>query len=123
MLLGSALSASGSPSANAESTVVSLRALTSAESNLTSTKPVAGGVAAVSTRNPIQEIPLGSVACTVMSSFTSTREETVCDTAGAVTSFPGVCTSTVTGFENARRPAASTANPVTVKDVKPTCTV
>jgi len=47
----------------------------------------------------------------------------VCDTAGAVTSFPGVCTCTVTGFDNTRRPAASTANAVTVKDVKPACTV
>ena len=50
MLFGSALSASGRPSANVESTVVRLPALTLTESNLTSTRPVAGGVAGVSTR-------------------------------------------------------------------------
>src|SRR2546430_3958386 len=123
MLFGSALSASGRPSANVESTVVRLPALTLTESNLTSTRPVAGGVAGVSTRYPIQEMPLGSVACTVMLSFTSTRDEIECETAGGVTSFPGVCTVTVTGGESARRPPASTANAVTVKEVKPACTV
>src|SRR5207302_11344232 len=87
--------------------------------------PVNGGSAAsaVSTRNPITLIALGSVACTVTLSFTSTREETVCDTVGGVTSFPGVCTVTVTGFVNFERPAASTATPVTVKVVNPAWTV
>src|SRR5438105_3176311 len=79
--------------------------------NLSGVTPVNGGTAAsaVSTLNPITLIPLGSVACTVTLSFTSTREETVCDTVGGVTSFPGVCTVTVTGFVNFERPAASTA--------------
>src|SRR2546422_3820171 len=76
--------------------------------NLSGVTPVNGGTAAsaVSTRNPITLIPLGSVACTVTLSFTSTREEIVCDTVGGVTSFPGVCTVTVTGFVNFGRPAA-----------------
>src|SRR5438552_11742061 len=86
---------------------------------------VNGGTAAsaVSTRNPITLIPLGSVACTVTLSFTSTRDEIECDTVGGVTSFTGVCTVTVTGFVSFGRPAASTANPVTVKVVNPGWTV
>src|SRR2546429_4200086 len=123
MLFGSARSASGRPRGNVESTVVRLPALTLTESSLTSTRPVAGGVAGVSTRYPIQEMPLGPVAGTVMLSFTSTRDEIVCETAGGVTSFPGVCTVTVTEGVNALRPPASTANPVTVKEATPLWTV
>src|SRR5256885_15719913 len=102
MFFGSALSASGSPSANVESTVVRLPALTLTESNLTSTRPVAGGVAGVCTRNPIQEMPLGSVAWTVMLSFTPTREEIVCDTAGGGNALPVGCTGPATGGESGR---------------------
>ena len=119
------LSPSGSPNANVESTVVRFPALTFAVSALSGTIPTNGGAApsAVSTRNPIQEMPLGSVAWTVTLSFTSTRDEIVCDTVGGVRSLPGVCTVTVTGGVSARRPPASTANPVTVKEVKPFWTV
>src|ERR1700704_254772 len=125
-LFGSPLSDNGSASANTLSTVVRLAAaMVESSTNLSGVIPVNGGAAAsaVSTRKPITLMPLGSVACTVMLSFTSTRDEIVCDTAGGVTSLPGVCTVTVTVFENARRPPASTANPVTVKDVKPALTV
>src|SRR5207302_11001980 len=123
-LFGSALSPNGSASANVESTVVRLPALTFTVSILSATIPVNGGLAfsAVSTRNPIQEMPLGSVAWTVTLSFTSTRYEIDCETDGGVRSLPGVCTVTVTGGERARRPPASTANAVTVNEVKPFCT-
>src|SRR5256885_8864786 len=119
MLFGSALSASGRPSANVESTVVRLPALTLTESNLTSTRPVAGGVAGVSTRYPIQEMPLGSGACTVMLSFTSTRDEIACETAGGGTSFPGAFTVTLTGGGSARPPPPATADAVHVQDATP----
>ena len=101
-----------------ESTDVRLPARTSAVSNLIGTTPPS-----VSTRNPIQEIPLGSVACTVMLSFTSTRDEIVYDTTGGVTSFAADCTVTTTLLESARRPPASTAKPVTVNVPEVACTV
>src|SRR5207244_9033800 len=125
-LFGNPLSESGSRSANTLSTVVRLAAaMVESSTNLSGVTPVNGGTAAsaVSTRNPITLIPLGSVACTVTLSFTSTREEIVCDTVGGVMSFPGVCTVTVTGFVTFGRPAASTANPVTANVVNPAWTV
>src|SRR3989442_14748489 len=92
--------------------------------NLSGVTPVNGGTAAsaVSTRNPITLIPLGSVACTVTLSFTSTREETVCDTVGGVTSYPVVVTVTMPGFVDLGRPAAATANPGTVEVGNPAWT-
>ncbi len=98
------------PRLNARVTSVRLPADTFTVSNLS------GGpasVSEVSTRNPIHEMPLGSVACTVTVSFASTRGAMVCDTVGGVTSFAADWTVTVTVFDSARRPPASTAKPVT----------
>ena len=107
--MSSWLSTSGSWSGNVESTVVRLPAPTLTESNRIGVTPFT-----VSTRNPIQAMPLGSVACTLIFSFTSTRAEIVCDTTGGVTSFAADCTVTVTVLDIPRRPPASTANPVIV---------
>ena len=65
----------------------------------------------VSTRNPIHEIALGSVAWTVMASFTSTRVPMVCVTDGGVVSLAADSTETVTTPVVARRPPESSANP------------
>src|SRR5204863_8828187 len=121
-LVGNPLSESGSASASALSTVVRVAAaMLESSTNLSGVIPVNGGTAAsaVSTRKPITLMPLGSVACTVRLSFTSPREEIVCDTVGGVTSFPGVCTVTATGSVSFGRPASSTAYPATAKAVNP----
>src|SRR6266511_434826 len=99
-------------------TSVRLPAATLTESNLSGTTPVKGGtaVSAVSTRKPIQEMPLGSVAWTVMLSLTSTRAAMLCDTTGGVRSFAADWTVNVTGgLEKQGRPPASTAKAVTSK--------
>src|SRR5262245_10452583 len=85
--------------------VMSLRlpALTFTVSNFMST-PL------VSTRNPIQEIALGSCARTWIVSSTSTRSATRCATMGGVLSVATDWIVTVTTALNPRRPAESSAN-------------
>ena len=73
------------------------------------------GPPTVSIRNPIHEIALGSVACTVIASFSSTRVPTVCVTEGGVVSFAAESTTTVTTPLVARRPLESSANPTILK--------
>jgi len=65
----------------------------------------------VSTRNPIHEIGLASVARTVTESSTSTRAATLCETSGFVTSFAADWIVTVTTLLKPRRPAESSAKP------------
>ena len=69
----------------------------------------------VSTRNPMNEIPLGSVAWTVMLSFSSTRTPIVCVTDGGVVSFAAESTETVTTPLVPRRPPESSAKPTMLK--------
>src|SRR5207245_1019449 len=68
------------------------------------------------TMNPILLMPLGSVACTVMESPTSARDDTKCCTCGGVRSFTTDRMLTVTGGVLATRNPESTANPARVKN-------
>ena len=61
-------------------------------------------------------MPLGSVAWTVMVSFASARNRTVCSIWGGVWSFCTVCRVTVIGEVCPTRFPESTANPTTVKN-------
>src|SRR2546425_4588063 len=92
-------------------TSVRLPADTSTESKRTGKGPPA-----VSTRNPIQEMALGSVACTRTLSLTSTRRPSESVTEGGVTSLAAERTVTVTVPLVPRRPAESSANPCTLND-------
>ena len=76
------------------------------------------------TRNPMTEMPLGSVACTVRVSFASARTDTVCWICGGVTSFAADRIVTVMGDVCDTRPPESTAKPASVKNpvVPVTCT-
>src|SRR6185503_11321925 len=69
----------------------------------------------VSTRNPIHEIALGSCARTCTVSSTSTRSPTRCATSGATLSVATDWIFTVTTLVKPRRPAESSANPMTLK--------
>src|SRR3989441_3201125 len=68
------------------------------------------------TMNPILLMPLGSVACTVMESPTSARDDTKCSTCGGVRSFTTDRMLTVTGGVLATRNPESTAKPFRTKN-------
>ncbi len=66
------------------------------------------------TRIPIQLMALGSVACTLTLSLTSTRLGTTSDTEGGIVSVAAVCSVTITELLVPRRPPESSAKPVRV---------
>src|SRR5213596_1373196 len=89
-LCGSVLGGSSAPRLrlNVRTTSVRLPADTSSESNR--------NVAPARSRTPIHEMALGSVACTRIVSFASTRLVTLWTTEGGVVSFAADSTETVT---------------------------